>query len=171
MNEFDLDVSRVIEGCADSKIAFLGIGNELKGDDGVGLAVVDKLSAFVEDPSIAVINCHDVPENFTGYLKRFKARCIVLIDATDFGGPPGEARLFELDDVIMSSAVASHKASLEVLGAYLRLQTGATNVFLVGIQPANCDVGDELSPAAAKASATVAEAIGTALNRFRAKNG
>lgn len=170
MSEFEFDIGRVIEGCVDSKIAFLGIGSELKRDDAVGLAVVDKLSAFVEDPSIAIINCHDVPENFTGYLKRFKATCIVLIDATDFGGLPGEARLFQLD-AVMGSAVVTHKASLDVFGAYLRLETGATSVFLVGIQPASCDVGDELSSAVAKASTTVANAIGTALNRFRAKNG
>jgi hydrogenase 3 maturation protease len=169
MNEFELDIGRVIEGCG-SKIAFLGIGNELKRDDAVGLAVVDKLSRCVHDPSIAILNCYDVPENFTGHLKRFKASCIVLIDATDFGGQPGEARLFELD-AVMGSAVVTHKASLDVFGAYLRLETGATNVFLVGIQPANCDVGDELSSAAAKASTTVAEAIGTALNRFRSRNG
>lgn len=170
MNEFEFDVCRVIGGCAGSKIAVLGIGNELKCDDAVGLAVVDRLRALVDDVSIAIINCRDVPENFTGYLKRFKPACIVLIDATDFGGLPGEARLFDLDDV-MSSAVVTHKASLDVLGAYLRLETEATNVFLVGIQPADCDVGDELSPAAAKASAMVAEAIGTALNRFRTKKG
>jgi hydrogenase maturation protease len=170
MDEFEFDISRVVEGCADAKIAFLGIGNELKCDDAVGLAVVAKLSAFVDDPSIAIINCHDVPENFTGYLKRFKAECIVLIDATDFGGLPGEARLFELHD-ILSSAVVTHRASLNVLGAYLRLEAGVTNVFLVGIQPANCDMGEELSPAAAKASVIVAEAISTALNRFRGKSG
>ncbi|HYB59233.1 MAG TPA: hydrogenase maturation protease [Candidatus Acidoferrales bacterium] len=170
MNEFESEVAGVIEGCAGSKIAFLGIGNELKRDDAVGLAVVNQLSTYVDDPSISIINCHDVPENFTGYLKRLKARCVVLIDATDFGGSPGEARLFELD-AVMSSAVVTHRASLDVLGTYLRLEAGAANVFLIGIQPVNCDIGDELSPAVAKASATVAKAIGTALNRFPAKNG
>jgi hydrogenase maturation protease HycI len=169
MSEFEFDVGGVIEACGGSKIAFLGIGNDLKCDDAVGLAVVDKLSAYVDDPLIAILNCRDVPENFTGYLKRVKARCIVLIDATDFGGSPGEARVFDLGDV-MSSAIATHKTSLDVLGTYLRQETGA-NVFLVGIQPANCDVGDELSPAVANASSTVAKAIGTALNRFRARSG
>jgi hydrogenase 3 maturation protease len=169
MNEFEFDVGRVFGECASSKIAFLGIGNELKSDDAVGLAVADKLKELVNDLSIAIINCSDSPENFTGYLKRFKAKCIVFIDAADFGASPGEARLFELDDV-MNSAIVTHKASLAVLGAYLRVETGA-NIFLIGVQPANCDVGDELSRAAAKASEMVAEAIGAALNRFRAKKG
>ena len=71
-----------------TKIALLGIGNEFRRDDAVGLAVIDRLDALIDRPSISLIKCHEVPENFTGRVKRFKPACVILIDAADFGGVP-----------------------------------------------------------------------------------
>ena len=52
MDEFELNVNRLFAGYACSKIAILGIGNELRRDDAVGLAVVDRLSSSIDDPSV-----------------------------------------------------------------------------------------------------------------------
>ena len=169
MDEFESDVSRLVEGCADSNIAILGIGNELRRDDAVGLAVVDRLSLFIDDPSIALLNCQSVPENFTGYVKRFRPTCVMLVDAADFGAVPGHARIFQLNE-LESPEVTTHGASLAMLGAYLRSEINSS-VVVVGIQPADCDFGSGLSPVARRASTAVADAIRTALNRFRAKKG
>ncbi len=169
IEEFQSDVSRLVEGCAASNIAILGIGNELRRDDAVGLAVVDRLSSFIDDPSIMLLNCQNVPENFTGYVKRFRPTCVVLVDAADFGAVPGDARIFQLND-LESPEITTHRASLAMLGAYLRSETNS-NVFVIGIQPADCDFGSGLSPSARRASVAVADAIRTALNRFRAKKG
>jgi len=169
MNEFESDINHLVGGYVGSNIAILGIGNELRRDDAVGLAVVDRLSSFIDDPSIVLLNCQNVPENFTGYVKRFKPTCVVLIDAADFGAVPGDARIFQLND-LESPEITTHRASLAMLGAYLQSETNST-VFIIGIQPADCDFGSGLSPSASTASAAVAEAIRTALNRFRAKKG
>jgi hydrogenase maturation protease len=157
MDEFELNVHRFFAGYACSKIAILGIGNELRRDDAVGLAVVDRLSSFIDDPSVVLLNCQNSPENFTGYLKRVKPTCVVLIDA----------HIFQLND-LEGSSVSTHKTSLLALGEYLQTEMNC-NIFLIGIQPANCDFGDGLSPVARRASVTVADSIRTAINRFRAK--
>ncbi len=167
MNEFELNVYRLFAGYACSKIAILGIGNELRHDDAVGLAVVDRLSSSFDDPSVVVRNCQNAPENFTGYLKRVKPTCVVLVDAADFGALPGDAHIFQLND-LKGSSVSTHKASLLALGEYLQTEMNC-NIFLIGIQPANCDFGDGLSPVARRASIKVADSIRTAINRFRAK--
>jgi len=167
MDEFESNVNRLFAGHAGSKIAILGIGNELRRDDAVGLAVVDRLSSFVDDPSIVVLNCQNAPENFTGYLKRVKPTCVVLVDTADFGALPGDARLFQLND-LEGSSVSTHKASLLALGEYLQTEMNC-NIFVIGIQPANCGFGDELSPVARRASLAVADLIRTAINRFREK--
>jgi hydrogenase maturation protease HycI len=169
IDKFESDVIRLVDGCAGSNIAILGIGNELRRDDAVGLAVVDRLSSFIDDPSIVLLNCQTVPENFTGYIKRFRPTCVVLVDAADFDAVPGAARIFQLND-LESSELTTHGASLVTLGAYLRSETDS-NVFVIGIQPADCDFGSGLSPSARRASVAVADAIRTALNRFRAKKG
>jgi len=167
MDEFELNVYHLLAAHACSKIAILGIGNELRSDDAVGLAVVDRLSSFFDDPSVVVLNCQNSPENFTGYLKRVKPTCVVLVDAADFGALPGDAHIFQLND-LEGSSVSTHKASLLALGEYLHTEMNC-NIFVIGIQPANCDFGDGLSPVARRASVTVADSIRTAINRFRAK--
>jgi hydrogenase 3 maturation protease len=168
MDDFKSDVNRLFAGNACSKIAILGIGNELRRDDAVGLAVVDRLNSFIGDPSVVVLNCQHVPENFTGYVKRIRPTCVVLVDAADFGALPGEARIFQLNDLEVSS-VTTHKASLLALGEYLQSEINC-NIFVIGIQPADCDFGSGLSPIAQRASIVVADLISTAINRIRERS-
>jgi hydrogenase 3 maturation protease len=145
----------------------LGIGNELRRDDSVGLAVIDGLGELIDDPSISLVKCHEVPENFTGRVKRFNPACVILIDAADFGGAPGEVRVFELNE-LEGIAITTHRPSLAMLGEYLQSETSA-GIFVIGIQPADREFGEGLSPAARRASIVVADALRTALNRFGAK--
>jgi hydrogenase 3 maturation protease len=145
----------------------LGIGNELRRDDSVGLAVIDGLGELIDDPSISLVKCHEVPENFTGRVKRFNPACVILIDAADFGGAPGEVRVFELNE-LEGIEITTHRPSLAVLGEYLQSETSA-GIFVIGIQPADREFGEGLSPAARRASVVVADALRTALNRFGAK--
>ena len=169
IGEFEAELSRVIERCVGARIAILGIGNELKGDDAVGLVIVDHLAEVIDDPLILTLNCQNVPENFTATVKRFQPSCVLLIDAADFGSVPGRVRTFRLDD-LENVTTTTHKASLAVMGKYLRSETGA-NVVVVGIQPADCRFGIGLSTNVQNVSAAVGDTIRTVLNRFRAKEG
>jgi hydrogenase 3 maturation protease len=169
IDEFEAEFSCIIEECAGSRIALLGIGNELKGDDAVGLAIIDRLNALIDNPLILTLNCQNAPENFTGSVKRLKPSCVVLIDAADFDAMPGEVRIFRLDD-LKNAATTTHKAPFNVLGMYLHSETGA-NVFVIGIQPEDCRLGLGLSPSVQSASVAVADVISTVLNRFRTKEG
>jgi len=167
IDRFDSDVSQLLQGCLGAKIALLGIGNEFRRDDGVGLTVIQRLGALIDHSSIFLLKCHEVPENFTGRVKRFKPACVILIDAADFGGVPGEARIFELSE-LASIHVTTHRPSLAVLGDYLLSETSA-RIFVIGIQPADQEFGEGLSPAARRASIVVANALRAALNHFGAK--
>ncbi len=154
MDELELNVYRLLARCVCSKIAVLGIGNILRRDDAVGLAVVDKLSTLINDPLVVVINCQHAPENFTGYVKRVEPTCIILVDAADFGAFPGDARIFQLNE-LEGSSVITHKASLLTLGEYLQSELNCC-IFVIGIQPADCNFGSGLSPVALSASVAVA---------------
>ncbi len=167
IDRFESDVSHRLQRYAGTKIALLGIGNEFRRDDAVGLAVIDRLDALIDHPSISLVKCYEVPENFTGRVKRFKPACVILIDAADFGGVPGEARIFELSE-LEGIEITTHRPSLAVLGDYLRSETSA-GISVIGIQPLDREFGEGLSPAARRASIIVADALRTALNRFGAK--
>jgi hydrogenase 3 maturation protease len=166
-DEFELSINRLFARYDCKKIVILGIGNELRRDDAVGLAVVDRLRTSIDDPSVIVINCQTAPENYTGNVKRIKPTCIVLIDAADFGATPGDARIIQLHE-LGEVSVTTHKASLLTLGEYLQSEINC-NIFVIGIQPADCDFGSGLSPIALKASIFVADSVSAVINRIRAK--
>jgi hydrogenase 3 maturation protease len=92
---------------------------------------------------------------------------VILIDAADFSGVPGEARIFELSE-LEGIGITTHRPSLTVLGEYLRSETGA-GIFVIGIQPTDRELGEGLSQAACRGSVLVADALRTALNRFGSK--
>ncbi len=163
--QFKSEFARKLERCLAQKFVFLGIGNELRHDDAVGLVIIEKLRLRLEDPNITLLNCADIPENFTGHVKRLAPTCVVLVDAADFGGGPGEAHVFALTDV-EGSEISTHKATLAVLGAYLQSETHAS-VFILGIQPDNTEFGIGLTPAVHEASDQITEAISAVLNQFR----
>ncbi len=167
LEQFESEFAHSLERCLIKRLVFLGIGNELRHDDAAGLVIVEKLRPHVKDPTVTIINCADIPENFTGHVKRLDPACIVLIDAADFGGHPGEAHVFALSD-IENAGISTHKASLAVLGTYLRSETGAS-IFIIGIQPDSTEFGSGLTQTLHEASDAIAEAISTVLNRHRTK--
>ncbi len=163
--QFKSEFARRLERCLVQKSVFLGVGNELRHDDAVGLVIVEKLRLRLDDPNITLLNCADIPENFTGHVKRLAPACVVLVDAADFGGNPGEAHVFALSD-IEGGDISTHKASLAVLGAYLQSETHAS-VFILGIQPGNTEFGSGLTQAVQEASKEIIEAISAVLNQVR----
>lgn len=165
--QFESEFARSLERCFAKRLVFLGIGNELRHDDAAGLVIIEKLRLRVKDPSVTMLDCADTPENFTGHVKRLDPACIVLVDAADFGGRPGEAHVFALSD-IEKADISTHKASLAVLGAYLRSETGAS-VFVIGIQPDNTEFGSGLTQTLREASDSIVEAISTVLNHYSTK--
>jgi hydrogenase maturation protease len=70
---------------------------------------------------------------------------VLIVDAVDFGGFPGEFRL--LDATTMDNlALSTHAGSLSVLSDYLSARTGA-GVKVLAIQPEMIDMREGLSQA------------------------
>ncbi|MGZ4902162.1 MAG: hydrogenase 3 maturation endopeptidase HyCI [Halobacteriota archaeon] len=165
--EFKSEFAESLKRCMTGRLVILGIGNELRHDDAVGLVIIEELRRRVKDSAVTILNCADIPENFTGHVKRLDPACIVLVDAADFGGHPGDAHVFFLHDTEKGD-VSTHKASLAVLGEYLRSETGAS-VFIIGVQPDNTEFGSGLTQTVREASDSISEAISTVLNHYRTK--
>lgn len=124
------------------RVVILGIGNELRGDDGAGAALAESLRGKVR---AEVINGGEVPESYTGKVKEFKAESIILADAVDMGEKPGSVSLIERDDLAGFPATSTHNIPLKVLADYLHTETGA-DVFLLAIQVRSTAFGAALSP-------------------------
>ena len=130
------------------------IGNELRGDDGVGPFIARLLKP---SGGITVVDCGETPENYLGVISAYRPEKVVIIDAAYFGGNPGEIRAVEKSQ-ISGGGASTHDAILTLFADYIEAQTGA-ETFFVAIQPENSEVGSGLSPVVEAAARRLASAI------------
>jgi hydrogenase 3 maturation protease len=127
-----------------ARVALVGIGNELNGDDAVGVRVVRSLAARLgprED--LLLLEAGTAPENFTGPLRRFRPDLVLLFDAASFDQPAGATMTIDWADIDGCSA-STHTLPPSVFGRFLVEELGC-RLALVGIQPARLDFGEPLS--------------------------
>ncbi len=117
----------------------LGVGNPLRGDDGVGPYLVEQLR---EHTDAILLNCEEVPENFLGKIVQHQPDSILVIDAIDLGMRPGAVAILERDD-LEGISCSTHHASLKLFIDYLKADTKA-DVLILGIQPSSTEFGTEI---------------------------
>ncbi|WOX55465.1 MULTISPECIES: hydrogenase maturation protease [unclassified Methanoculleus] len=138
---------------------FVGVGNRMWGDDGIGSVLLDSIKDHVRH----AIDAGITPEEYTGIIKRFDPSVIVFLDAVDWGADPGRITIVEREEVSWVR-MGIHKISLEILMEYLQEETGA-DVFIIGIQPAVVAQSSGLSPESSQAVRHCAGVILSLLDR------
>lgn len=118
----------------------MGIGNEYRNDDGIGIYIVKKF----QDPDWLVLNCAMAPENFSSVIKKHNPEYLVLIDAAQMDLPPGSIRRIPVDQ-IQQVGMGTHSLPLYFLVEYLRPAV-KKDIFLIGIQKKVIDDGTDISP-------------------------
>ncbi|MCE5251143.1 hydrogenase 3 maturation endopeptidase HyCI [bacterium] len=121
-------------------LVLVTLGNELRGDDGAGNLFGRLIGNHV---SLTVIEGGDAPENITGLVVRACPDTVVIVDALDFGGVPGEITVVT-GEKLEASGISTH-GSLKMFVDYIREMTGA-RVLVLGIQPKNLGLETEISP-------------------------
>lgn len=123
------------------KVLILGIGNPLRGDDGVGPEIINRVKNPL--PSLVLFDVGETPENYLAKIVRQKPDTIVLIDAVEFAASPGTIKIMEKDDM-RNEFFSTHNVSLSLVAKYLQKETSA-DVFLLGIQPETTEWGRKIS--------------------------
>ena len=115
-----------------AKVTIMGIGNDLKADDGIGPYVIEQLQN--RNPShIELINASTVPENFLNHLIESHPQLILLIDAALMQAEPGTIKLID-KETIGGVAFSSHQLPLTFFIEYLENNI-TTTILILGIQP------------------------------------
>lgn len=128
----------------DPRVAVLGIGNELNGDDGAGVWLVRRLQALIPpSENVLLLDCGPAPENAANALRRFMPTLVLLLDAAEFGGSPGELRWIDPQDTSGFSA-SSHSLPFSMFSQYLTREFNC-RVGLLGIQPSSLEFDAGLS--------------------------
>jgi hydrogenase maturation protease len=146
------------------RVVLLGAGNALEGDDGFGVRLAWALAAREDargaggEPPLRAIDAGLAPERWVGEAVRAGAEVLVLADAVDFGGAPGEVLLASPAELAARPVAAStHRVPLPVLAQYAE-GLGAS-AFVLGVQPASLRPGEALSPPVAAALDALVEIL------------
>jgi hydrogenase 3 maturation protease len=132
----------------------MGIGNEHRCDDGIGMVLARNFDA----PGWISLACATAPENFTSVVKRHNPQILVMVDAAQLDLAPGAFRRVP-PERIADVSVGTHSLPLSVVMDYLRPSVSGEIIF-VGIQPGNLADGETLSPEVRDGAATLATLLG-----------
>jgi len=129
-------IKEIIRG----KVLLLGIGNQIKGDDAVGPLLIKNLEGKVK---FHLMNAEISPENYLGKIVKLYPETIIVIDAMEFGGNPGEIRIIEPGE-LQEGNISTHNISPKTFVKFINDEI-ETNVIFIGIQPQSLKLGTELS--------------------------
>jgi hydrogenase maturation protease len=154
-------------------LAVIGVGNVLRGDDAVGVRVIEGLRTAVDrDPYALPAQTRLVDGGTLGLdlLKSIRdARGVVFVDAARLGGPVGTVSVLrgvEIARAADSSSATTRGAVGELIAVARLLGWLSTDVALVGIEVADIDVGVGLSTGVAAALPVAMDAVRAELHRM-----
>src|SRR5512140_102687 len=102
-----------------ARLAVLGVGHELYGDDAVGVWLAERLRDDLSgDENFLAVPGGPAPENFTGTLRRFGPDVVLLVDAALMALEPGQTGWLDWQDTSGFSA-STHTLPLHLIAGYL----------------------------------------------------
>ena len=135
---FESQLNNFLSDC--EKLIVLGVGNELKSDDGVGPFIIKKLKGEnIENESLLFIDAMTVPENFTGKIRKENPTHMIIVDACLMDSKPGDMRIVSKDE-FANIGISTHSMSLSFFVRFLEKDTDIKIIF-VGIEPETMDWG------------------------------
>lgn len=112
------------------KLVLLGIGNELRGDDAVGVLIARDLEAL-ELPGLKAFPVGIALENATHLVARHQATALLLVDAVS-GTAAGTWRFFPPEDCD-SFIHSTHSVPLSLFVAYWKREVPGLEIHFLGI--------------------------------------
>ncbi|MCR5027183.1 MAG: hydrogenase maturation peptidase HycI [Methanobrevibacter sp.] len=116
----------------------MGIGNELKYDDGVGPFIISKLNNEDLNENVLLINAQTVPENFTGQIRKENPSHIIIIDACLMGLNPGDYKIVNSDE-FTNIGISTHSMSLSYFVKFIN----PDKIIFLGIEPQSLELIDQ----------------------------
>ncbi len=142
------------------KIAVLGIGSELRGDDACGMLIAKELQNSCNNnghKELKVFLGATAPENLTGEIKRFKPTHLIVIDSVDIGIKPGAITLFKPEEEFGNFS-STHRLPIRMLIEYL-LKFFECEVIFIGIKPKVIDFCCSISKEVEKSVKYIADTV------------
>ena len=127
----------------------IGMGNPDRADDGAGIEIVSHWKARLKERAFLDTETSVETVVFDG-LADAEAEVFLFVDAADFGGRPGEFRLFGVKDTAeFHPAISTHKVPIDLLMGVIASK--GRRAFLLGIQPESVELFGGMTEEVAKA--------------------
>jgi len=140
------------------RVTIVGVGNVMRGDDGFAAALCERIRGKV---AAAVIDAGTAPENHIKEIRDSRPDTVLIVDAADFGGRPGDIRLLQRDDIPVYG-ISTHNLSPALFIDFLLSETKA-DLYMLAVQPAKSGTDSHLSIELEKTCESLAGFLGTAL--------
>jgi hydrogenase 3 maturation protease len=145
------------------KIVVVGVGNELRRDDFVGVEIVKRLKGKVPQ-NVMLIESETVPESFLETITQFHPTHVLLIDAGLTGLEPGQIKIMESSEALgPATAVSTHTLPLQIFCEILKNTTGS-KIALAIIQPKTTDFGEGLTKETERTAQNLTKTLTEILN-------
>ncbi len=137
------------------RLAIVGIGSPLRGDDAAGLLLIQELKKSLKKAKlrmpVKLFSCGVAPENYTGEIKRFEPSLILIVDAVDMAKDTGTIGIIDTKRKSTNVSFSTHGMPLQMFIEYLTRSIGC-RIVSIGVQPQSIGFG---LPAAMKVNKAV----------------
>jgi hydrogenase 3 maturation protease len=123
-------------GQKDKKILFVGIGNVLRSDDGVGVYICRNI---VSTNNVKTLIVEVSIENYIKKINDLNPDILVLVDCADLNRVPGYAELLPVGQ-IKDFTTNTHNISLKRVSEFFNMK-----VLVLGIQPDSVSIGENMT--------------------------
>ncbi|MBN1522331.1 MAG: hydrogenase maturation protease [Candidatus Aureabacteria bacterium] len=139
-------MKELLKNILKGKVVIMGVGNLLRGDDGLGCMIVDRLKGNVR---ALCLDAGSTPESYVGKIAKDNADTVLIIDAAYLDRSPGDYEILEKNN-LRGSGLSTHDISPGVFFEYLLQETHA-DVYMLAVQPEKVGFGEEMSEKIKKA--------------------
>ena len=122
---------------AATKLVFVGIGNVLKRDDGVGVYITNRIK---KRPNVIPLTVEVSIENYINKINRLNSDLLILVDCMDFRENPVYWNIVPVER-LAGQMTNTHNLSLGKVSELFNARA-----YVLGIQPKNIEFGENLSP-------------------------
>lgn len=138
------------------RVVLVGVGNPMRADDGVGPYIIELLEKR-SLPNVMLLNTETVPEAFTGKVKEHEPTHVLLIDAANFRGAPGETKMITSEE-IGGKAISTHSLPLNIFIRFME-ESLKVDVLLLGIQPISNEFNKPMTEELEEAARNIADTL------------
>ncbi|MFH1046214.1 MAG: hydrogenase maturation protease [Candidatus Omnitrophota bacterium] len=137
------------------KVVIVGVGNILRGDDGFGPALIERINGKVK---AVCLDSGSALENFAGKILKENPDTVLIVDALHLERDAGEYALLSKDE-LLKCGLGTHDISFHMFFEYLQKQKPNIALYVLGVQPQTLELGAAMSGQVKKTLGEIAALI------------